>query len=394
MANNDNVVEFPVKLRRYRFRDPKTLPQRQWIMRGLLLRGQVTAVIAAGGAGKSIFGLGIGLHLCAGRSYGRFRPRERYRVAVLTVEEDSEELDKRLHALQLQFNFDNDDASRFLIINIDDPPLLAIADKHGVMRPTLKLKALEEELAANGIDVVILDPFIEVWSGLENDNNQVKAASGMLRAMARRLNAALLLMHHIKKGSTTPGDIDSARGASSFAGLVRLAFTITPMTREMADALGVESPKFIVRVDHAKGNYVADPGEANWFKFKSIDLENETDDNPESDSVGVLVPWNAPGLFADIGYDQIDNALDAITAGFADGERYTFAPQSKDRYVGRVIADKCDLLAERAHRVAEVWRETGLLYEKDYLSRSHRKTKKGVFVNAEKRPSATPEIDL
>lgn len=395
MANDgENVVQFPVKLRRYRFRDKRGLPQRRWIMRGLLLRGQVTAVIATGGAGKSIFGLGVALHLAAGRSYGKFRPRDKYRVAVLTVEEDEEELDKRLHALQDQFGFDNDDASRLLIINIDDPPLLAVADNKGVVKPTIKLKAMETEMASHGVDVFIIDPFIEVWSGMENDNNQVKAAGGMIRAMARRLDAACLIMHHVKKGGTTPGDLESSRGASAFAGLVRMAFTITPMTNDMAAAIGIESPKGLVRIDYAKGNYITDPDEANWFKFKSIDLENDTDENPESDTVGVLVPWVVPGAFANVGYDEIDVALNAIHLGFEDGERYTFAPQSKERYAAVVISEKLEIEIERAARIMNIWRESGLLYEQEYRSPRTRKSKLCVYVDASKRPSATPEMDL
>lgn len=395
MANNgEKVVQFPVRLRRYRFRDPKTLAQRRWIMRGLLLRGQVTAMIAAGGAGKSIFGLAAGLHLAAGRSYGRFRPRECFRVAVLTVEEDDEELDRRMHALYLQFEFSNDDASRFFIINMDDPPLLATADKNGRITPTAKLKALEEQMAQNGIDVVILDPFIELWSGMENDNNQVKGVGALLRGMARRLDASVLIMHHIKKGAMTPGDIDSSRGASAFAGLVRLAFTITPMTGEMASALGIESHKGIVRLDHAKGNYIKNPEEANWFRFKSIDLENDTDENPETDSVGVLVPWIAPGLFANTTYDQIDVALNLIHIGFEDGERYSFIPQSKERYAAMPVESALGMTFEQAERVVRAWRDSGLLYEKMYRSPRRRRDMQGVFVNAAKRPSAIPEVDL
>lgn len=387
----EKVVPFPVKLRRYRFRDPTQLPQRRWLVRGLILRGHVTALIAAGGAGKSIFGLAMGLHMVAGQNFGAFKPREKYRVAVLTVEEDEEELDRRLHALQKEFGFTNEDAARLLIINIDDPPILAFADRKGTMHGTPKLASLEEELASHGTDCVILDPFIELWTGMENDNNQVKAAAGFIRSMCRRLDAGCILMHHVRKGTVTPGDMDAGRGGSAFGGLVRLAFTLSNMTREDAEALGIDSPKGIIRIDHAKGNYTPDPGAANWYKFKSIDLGNDTEENPESDKVGVLVPWLPPGLFADVSYDQINVALDRIGAGFEDGDRYTFAPQSRERYVGAAIAGALDTTEEKADRIAKIWKKSGLLYEQQYHSPRYRKLRAGVFVNAEKRPSAAVE---
>lgn len=390
-GSGDNVVQFPVRLRRYRFRDSTALPQRRWLVRGLILRGHVTAIIAAGGAGKSMFGLAMALHMCAGRAFGAFRPRDKYRVAVLTVEEDEEELDRRLHALQKEFGFDNDDASRLLIINIDDPPLLAIADRKGTMHGTKKLESLEQELASHGTDCVVLDPFIELWSGMENDNNQVKAAAGFIRAMCRRLDAGCMLMHHVRKGTVTPGDMDAGRGGSAFGGLVRLAFTLSNMKQEDAEALGIPSPKGIIRIDHAKGNYSPDPGAANWYKFKSVDLGNETEWNPDSDKVGILVPWVPPGAFENVTYDQINIALDRINIGFEDGDRYTFAAQSRDRYVVVPIAEALEIAEERAELIARIWRKSGLLFEQQYHSPRYRKLRSGVYVDAEKRPSALAE---
>ncbi|MDW9823478.1 AAA family ATPase [Sinorhizobium meliloti] len=391
--HKENVVRFPVKARRYRFRDGKTIPPRPWIMRGLILRKQITSIIAAGGAGKSIFGLCVALHLAAGISFGPFKtvhgPK---RVAILTVEEDDDEIDRRLAAIAKHFGFGKDESDRVFIVEIDDPPLLAQVDKRGVIHATDKLRRLEWELGQHGVDVLILDPFIELWSGAENDNGQVKAAVAVIRGVIRRLDAGCLLMHHVKKGLVTPGDIDAGRGAGALGGIVRLAHTITNMTADAAASLGVENPRGIVRVDFAKGNYLPDPGEASWFKFLSIDLENESPPAyPDSDKVGILVAWQPPGLFENLAYEQIDRVLDLIQS--ADGlehERYTLAPQSRDRYVGILLVRALDVSEERADRIAKCWKKSGLLYEQEYPGGKSR-LKKGVFVDNSKRPSATAE---
>ncbi|MEJ6847509.1 AAA family ATPase [Sinorhizobium fredii] len=389
----ENVVRLPVRVRPYRLRDPKTLPVRPWIMRGLLLRKQVTSLIAAGGAGKSIFGLVIAWHLAAGLAYGPFKivgpPK---RVGILTVEEDRDELDRRMHAIAKHYGFGRNEERQIHVAHIDDPPILAQVDRKGIIHATDNLKQLERLMGQYGVEVLILDPFIELWSGAENDNGQVKAAAAVIRGMIRRLDAAGLLTHHVRKGVVTPGDLDASRGGSSLGGLVRLAHTITNMTADMAASLGVDSPRHIVRVDHAKGNYLPDPGQANWFKFIPVDLENENPpDYPESDKVGILIPWAPPGLFENIGYDQIDRVLDVIqNAEGLEYERYSFAPQSKERYVGIPIVKGLDVSEQRADRIVRCWKKSGLLFEQEYLG-SKSRLKNGVFVDNEKRPSATTE---
>lgn len=393
MMGDEAVVKpWPVRLQKYKFFDPRHIPLRDWLMRGLILRKHVTALIAQGGAGKSIFGLAAALHLCAGRSFGPYFCNERFRVAVLTVEEDQDELDRRLHAIQKYFSFTNEDAQNLHLIAIDGAPILAQVDKKGEIHRTQKMQYLEKCLSSAGIDVVVVDPFIEIWNGVENDNSQVKSAAGLLRELARNLEIGCLLMHHVRKGLVTPGDIDAGRGGSSFGGLVRIAATITNMTMEQAATFNLTSPKGIVRIDNAKGNYSAPTEEAYWFKFHSVDLGNGTDGDFNSDHVGVLAPWTPPGLFEGISYQMIDDTLDAIRDGMENGERYTFAGQSKDRYVGLPIAQHCQTTEERATRIMKCWRESGLLYEDQYTGNKSR-LKKGVFVDPEKRPSAVPIDD-
>jgi hypothetical protein len=297
-----------------------------------------------------------------------------------------------MHAIAKHFGFGKEAERNIYVAHIDDPPILAQVDRKGVIHATDNLKQLERLMGQNGVEALMLDPFVELWSGVENDNGQVKAAAAVIRGMIRRLDAAGLLTHHVRKGIVTPGDIDAGRGGSSLGGLVRLSHTITNMTAEMAAQLGIESPRHIVRVDRAKGNYLPDPGEAFWFKFMSIDLENDSPpDYPESDKVGILVPWHPPGLFENLSYEMIDRTLDLIQS--ADGleyERYTLAPQSRDRYVGIVIARGLNITEERADRIAKCWKKSGLLYEQEYLG-SKSRLKKGAFVDNDKRPSATSE---
>jgi RecA-family ATPase len=53
--------------------------------------------------------------------------------------------------------------------------------------------------------------------------------------MAQRLNIAVLLLHHDRKGSATPGDMDRVRGASAISGAARVMLTLTTMSVEEGD---------------------------------------------------------------------------------------------------------------------------------------------------------------
>lgn len=388
--DNGNVVELPIRLRCYRLRPEEAIPRRPWIMRGLLLRRQVTAIVAAGGVGKSVFGLIIAMHLAAGLAFGPFKCENGpYKIAILSAEEDDDELDRRLAAIARLYNISNEDlGGRLFVVNTAKAPILAAANRAGNVNETPMLHELERLAALTDIDVVIIDPFIEIWLGIENDNGQVRGALGIIRDMIRRINAACLLTHHIRKGTIAPGDIDAARGASSLVGLVRFGFTLTNMSPADALEYGIDKPKDYLRIDNGKANYIPAAAHTHWFRFHDIELNNAAQPFP-GDHVGVLKPWELPGPFQGISYELIDTTLGKIAAGLPNGERYAFAPQAK-RYVGQLIAEVMEISEERASLIVKCWKKSGLLYEDEYKDSNYRLVN-GVFVDITKRPSATAQ---
>src|SRR6476619_7984219 len=80
------------------------------------------------------------------------------------------------------------------------------------------------------------------------------------------------------------------RGASALKDAMRAVRMLHLMTK--ADSEGVGIPEFertsYFRVDRVKGNNAAPPSAAIWRKFVNVDL-------PNSDEVGVVVPWEFPG---------------------------------------------------------------------------------------------------
>jgi hypothetical protein len=317
------VIPFPIGLKRYIIRDQITIPRRPWLMSGLLMRKQMTTLIASGGTGKSMLGLVVAIHLCAGRDFGPWKciGGKSLKVAFLSVEEDADELDRRVHALVNLYGFDQDVLSNLFIVSSSEDPILAAPNPNTkAIRNTKCADELEKQLFRETIDVLVVDPFIEVWEGDENNNVHVKAAAAVIRRMIRRMNAACLLMHHVRKGTVIPGDIDAGRGASALSGLVRLAYTVVSMTADEADMLKLTSPKGFIRVDHAKGNYAPPPETAAWFRFEPVEVLNG-DENHTGDPVGVLTSWTPPTAAIDAikrPTGQTGVAFDALKEAIAE----------------------------------------------------------------------------
>lgn len=273
------------------------LPRRPWIMPGLLLKGHVTELVATSGVGKSSLALAIACHLAAGKDFGRFRIKQRYRVAIVSVEEDDDEFDRRLSAIAVRYGFSEADIKGYLLTihyRVADGGLcLARANHKGVVQPTPDLVELEARLFDEMIDVLCLDPLAELWQGSENDNSQLGAVLRLIRGMARRNEMAILLNHHTGKGTIEPGNIDAARGASSGPAAVRFLYTLSKASAEDATALGLneDEARHLMRLDLAKGQYraSANDNDADFFRFHSVDLGNGNGEEP-SDSVGVLFP--------------------------------------------------------------------------------------------------------
>ena len=73
------------------------------------------------------------------------------------------------------------------------------------------------------IDIVIVDPFAETFAGDENSNSELKWAGVLWREVARRTNAAVLIVHHAKKyASNMAGDLDAWRGGGALSGVARI----------------------------------------------------------------------------------------------------------------------------------------------------------------------------
>src|SRR5262249_39585041 len=98
---------------------------------------------------------------------------------------------------------------------------------------------LEAVIAARKIDLVALDPLIKAHAVNENDNNAAALVVQILTDLAAKYDLAVDVPHHVRKGAADPGNADRGRGASAAKDAARLVYTLTTMTPEEAQDLGI-----------------------------------------------------------------------------------------------------------------------------------------------------------
>src|SRR5262245_25597840 len=332
--------------------DEKTLPPRDWITPGFLMRKQVTVLVAPSGAGKSLMTLQLGIACALRMDWASWRPRQKCRVLMINSEDDVDEVKRRLAAAtHVMRGIDQHElADRFMVAEIPDGVVVAKFEaRTKTLVRTPKLEQIIATIIQHQIDVVFVDPFAETFEGDENSNSELKWAGVMWREVARRTNAAVCLVHHTKKYATgMAGDVDAARGAGALIGIARIVSTIFPMTPKEAEAMLEEEDEQnraqYLRYDDAKANLNLTSTVARWFRKDTITLNNATADQP-ADQVGALVPWKPKGFLDGVLEDQIVKFLDSVDRGILDndgqptGEYFTFdarkaADQETSRYIG------------------------------------------------------------
>ena len=187
------------------------------------------------------------------------------------------------------------------------------------------------------------------------------------------------------------GNIEDARGGSAIANAARVGLTLSRMDDAAGERFDVpERDRWrYVRVDDAKANLAPRADKATWVRLASVELGNSTERYPNGDSVQVAEPWTPPDVFDDITKDQANAALDRIDQGPSEGTLYTLDRRGKgggDRWAGTVLTDMFDINEAQAKHVLAVWQRNGLLVVVEYRDREEGKNRKGVRVDATKRP--------
>ncbi|WP_213775437.1 AAA family ATPase [Bradyrhizobium sp. dw_78] len=364
-------------------------PPREWLLGNQFCRQFLSGLLAPGATGKTALRTLQYLSLATGRPLTGEHVFKRSRVLLLSLEDDDNELRRRLAAARIHHGIAPSDLKGWLFCAT--PKGIKLADIKDGARVSGPLEAmLRQVIRDRQIDLLGLDPFVKLHALEENDNSSMDFVCGLLVKLAIEFNIAIDVPHHTKKGLQTAGDADAGRGASAARDAGRLMYTLTRMTDAEGDTFGVPATerRLYVRLDSSKVNLAPPADEATWFKLIGVHLDNGTADYPNGDDVQTVIRWHPPRTWDNLSNAQLNAALDEIEAGLPNGQRYSDAPRADDRAAWAAVQRHCpDHTESQCREIVKTWLKNGVLLVEDHDDPIARKPRKSLRVCHAKRPS-------
>ncbi len=347
--------------------DPASLPPRRWLLGKWFQRGEVTAIGAPGGVGKSTLMAGTAMSLASGADlFEKGLPEGACRVWVWNLEDDREELARQFAAAALHHGITADAlGNRLFVDGLDKSLCTAVETTSGAKIIEPVYEAVTAEIRRRGVDILKIDPFVSSHNINENDNGMIDAIVKRWKRVAQDCQCAIALVHHTRKTGNHSVTVEDLRGGSSLSGAVRTVLTLNPMREDEATSYGITDRaerRTIIRVDNGKSNR-APPENAFWFKIHSVDLGNGSFLQP-SDRVGAAALWSPPDAFEGLSVRDLYNVQLAIDR--TDDEQCRENSQAQG-WVGQIVAETLDLNVDnpsdkaRIKQLLKTWISKGAL---------------------------------
>lgn len=306
------------------------IPRRDWIMAPILIAKHYSMLVATGASGKSAVAITTALALVTGRNDLLQLPVDRpCRVVLINGEDGAEEMTRRVRATCQHFGISSQDvAGRLLIIGAREVPGLTFnrVERGGILADDAGLNLLETIVQAYRADVVIIDPLFAFTPGGTTDGASASAVAGRFTEICVRANCAMLLVHHVSKGSMREGDNDptAALGSAMWTNHARSVWNARRPNAGEAQEVGQppSAVKNLLMLLHSKAN-LSRAEDAIFIELVGVELPNAAPPrHPRGDMVGVaqrLAVGTIMGLFLP---PTIKAVLDKVATGTASGTPY------------------------------------------------------------------------
>ena len=206
------------------------IPPRPWAYGTLLLFGHASVIGAVDGGGKGALAVAIALSIITGQALLNEHVWRTGPVAIITYEDDKTEWDRRIAAACIHYGLDYASVKNqfhFLIrkdrlrirFAVQSPVGTTYPDSVGIIRHMKEI----------GTVLLIIDPFNHAHDMEDgNSNTAIAKVAGEVSRIAAESEAAVLVLHHLRKGAT--GNVDDLMGATALRANFRSCRILTKMT--------------------------------------------------------------------------------------------------------------------------------------------------------------------
>jgi len=280
------MVDLKITATPYVWRDPSTIPPRDFLYGDHIVRRYVSGIVSMGGVGKTSEVQVEIAAMVTGRDLLGVKPKCPYRVWYINLEDPRDEIDRRFAAIFKHYNITRIDLGNRLFMDSgrDRNFVIAHESKTGIEFDQKVLAEIEETIHENAIDYIVIDPFVNCARFAENDNNKMAAIIEAWAAIAERQNCAVGLPHHVRKGASGGHNggytVEDARGAGALVNSCRNVRVLNTMSKEEGEKADVERYRSYFRIDNGKANLAPPPEDSEWRKIISVDLGNAIGDCP------------------------------------------------------------------------------------------------------------------
>ncbi|WP_421565732.1 bifunctional DNA primase/polymerase [Ochrobactrum sp. EDr1-4] len=350
------------------WKDPATLPRREFAFGKHFIRKYVSVTVAPGGLGKTANSIVEALAMASGKALNGTKPPKRLKVWLFNAEDPRDELERRIMAACIHFNLKPADIDGHLFLDTgrEQELVIAIDDKKGVRIQEPVVEAVVETISELGIDVMIVDPFVSTHQVNENDNGAIDKVAKLWAQVADRTNCSIDIVHHLRKVSDREATVEDARGAVSLIGAARSVRVLNRMSEAQASEAGLthEARFSYFSVVYGKSNLSALSHKADWRKLESVALGNGQGLTKPQDHAPVVTSWAWP-TSEEVAETLTEDERDAIR-GVVNGGMYKPAPQAKD-WVGRAVAYALQLDVDEETDKKRVGMITKALFAEGFL---------------------------
>lgn len=352
------------------------IPPRQWLYGHFLLVGHAACLAAVDGGGKGAMAVAMALAVITGKPLLGDKVHRTGQVMIVTYEDKLEEWQRRIAAACMHYDLDYDVILDHIAFLDKASGLIAFAQpnpREGGPISCADADDIISEMKDFGAVLLIVDPLNRAH-GFDDGNNNVAMAqvAGAMDRVAGEAQAAVLVLHHLRKGST--GIADDMMGATSVRATFRSSRVLAKMQKVEGEALGIKEDHWrYSRISGSKDNYAPPPDEAVWFKLESVLLGNVTPDYPNGDSIQVTTPWQCRPTF-----EGLDHAK--LTIIFDNLKTSIYSPRTQaENWIGKLLMDIGGRSRVEARTILSKWVESGTITTEDYTTESRNRTQKVVL---------------